>query len=229
MKRLFSCLVLSLVVSLATACDDKSAKTPETGSDKAATKTDEGGADKKAEADKKADDKGAADKKADGEKAADKGTPAEDKPLSKEDGEGGQIIESELYNVKFTVPKAWKVSKGPTGITVTSEDGGIQMLVAGSKSQDVLEAVLRDLKDNVTFKDVNIEKQGTTAINGLIGLRGEGAAKLVEGEKESAIKFVAFLSKVDQKSVTALVFTSPERYTKDLELIEGVLGTLSKK
>ena len=80
------------------------------------------------------------------------------------------------------VPEGWKVSKGPTGITANSPDNGIQFLVAGSKSQDVLEAALRDLKANVTFKDVKIEKQGATVINGL------GRIGYMKGGKDALFK-----------------------------------------
>ena len=105
------------------------------------------------------------------------------------------------------------------------------MIVAGSKSQDLAEAVLDDLKKNLNFKDVKIQKQGTTTINGLIGLRGEGDAVLVhedEGNREENIHFVGFSSKVDEKAITVFLFTSKETYEKEMALVEGVLGTLDK-
>ena len=121
------------------------------------------------------------------EKTAEEVKTAEPPTTALPDGKGGQLIKSEMYKVKFTVPEGWIVEKNPTGISASSPDKGILMVVAGSKSQDLAEAALNDLKKNLKFKDVNIQKQGTTAINGLLGIRGEGDAVLVHESGESVL------------------------------------------
>ncbi len=222
MKRFFLCMSLVACLGLGAGCDKKTeapVSAPE--ADKPAEPAVDAA---KADA-AKAADAAKDDAAKDGEV---KDAPEEPAAPSTPDGQGGQLVQSELYKVKFTVPADWKVSKGPTGVSVNSADDGVQMLVAGSQSQDVLEAVLRDLKTSVSFKDLKIEKQGATVVNGLAGIRGEGDATLVDGEKESPIHFVAFLAKVDELSVSMVIFSSQERYTKDLEIIEGVLNTLDK-
>jgi hypothetical protein len=147
---------------------------------------------------------------------------------AKPDGQGGQVVTSELYKVKLTVPEGWKVDKSPTGVSVVSPDGEVQILLAGSKSQDIAEAALNDLKANLKFKDVSVEKQGAAFINGLGGLRGEGDATLVlEGDKEQQIHFVAFATKLKDQAITVLIFSSKERYNKDITKIEGILNTLN--
>ena len=138
---------------------------------------------------------------------------------------------SELYKVQFTVPEGWTVEKSPTSISATSPDKKVVMIIAGSESQDLVEAALNDLKKNLKFKDLKIEKQGTTTINGLLGLRGEGDAVVVyeeEENREQDVHFVGFSSKVDSKAITALLFTDKETYEKHMAMIEGVLSTLDK-
>lgn len=157
------------------------------------------------------------------------GAPAVPDAVGKPDGKGGQVVTSELYGVQFTIPQDWKIEKSPTGISVSSPDNSVLMVIAGSKSQDLAEAALNDLKANLKFKDVSLDKQGTTVLNGLVGLRGEGdATMLEEGGKDQQIHFVGFATKVGEKAITFLIFTSKERYEKDATLIEGILNTLGK-
>lgn len=145
------------------------------------------------------------------------------------DGNGGLLVKSEAYKVKFTVPEGWQVDKSPTSISASSPDQKILMVVAGSKSQDLAEAALNDLKKNLKFKDVNLDKQGTTTFNGLIGLRGEGDATLVnEDGTEERMHFVGFTTKIDEQAITVAIFSAKETYDEKITLIEGVLGTLDK-
>ncbi len=234
MKRLLLILGLSLAVAGVSACDggggakgsDK-AKAP-AGSEKKAEGGDkkaEGGDKKAPAAEKKAE---GGDKKAEGGEKKAEGDKGGEQPLAKADGKGGLVVQSELYKIKFTVPEGWKVNKGPTGITTVSPDDKLVVLIAGSKSQDVLEASLRDLKANVSFKDVKVEKQGATVVNGLAGIRGEGDVTIIDGDKELPVHFLAFLAKVDDKSVTALIYADKATYDGNVEKIEGILDTIEK-
>ncbi len=222
MKK-YSAVIIAIfwIAFVATGCEETK-KTPEPATKTPATKNVEkkDGKTPAAKGDAKKPDA-----KAGSAPAAKKNEPAK---VAEADGKGGLVVKSELYKLKFTVPDKWKVDKSPTGISVSSPDGEILMIVAGSKSQDLVEAALNDLKANLKFKDVNIAKQGTTVLNGLVGLRGEGDATLIENEKEQPIHFVAFSSKVNEKAVTVLLFSSKERYTKDQDTIEGILNTVGK-
>lgn len=203
------CLFALLTAGLAVGCDDAKKAPPVLPT----------------VASKKADTKA----KPTGDKAKAGAADAKPKAISEPDGKGGQVVKSELYNVKFTVPKDWKVDKSPTGVSTSSPDSKILMILAGSESQDLAEAALNDLKKNLTFKDVKIDKQGTTTLNGLIGLRGEGSATLINEDKtEEPIHFVAFSSKVDDKAITVLLFAAKAQYDSQMDLVEGILNTMDK-
>ena len=240
MKRALMILSLLLVVAAGTvACDPSDGgkgggatadKADDKGGDKAAEKPADKGGEKAAEKPaEKGGDEGAAKGGDEGAEKGDGEAPAEEK-------DGGLEVKSELYKIKFVVPEGWKVNKGPTGISVVAPDNGLAMLVAGSKSQDVLEAALRDLKSNVSFKDVKIEKQGATVINGLAGIRGEGDVTLIqkegEGEeakeKESPVHFLAFLAKVDDNSLTTVIYAEKSAYDSNVAVVEAILETFDK-
>ncbi len=224
-------LIATVLIGLASVgCNDPKPATPPP-ADKPAEKPADTPASAAAEkpADKPADGaaSGAADKPADGAASA-AADPAggDDKAAAPA---GGQVIENDTYKLKFTLPKDWVVTKSDTAVTAESADKGIFAIVAGSKSQDVAQASLANLKSNLSFKDLNIEKQGTATFGGLVGLRGEGDATLVKEDKsEQNIHFVAFSSKVDEQAVTVVIFSSKERYAKDIDIIEGILETLDK-
>lgn len=227
-------LIATVLVGLASVgCDN--AKKPAPPADKPADKAASAAAGDKAAA--KPDDKAAkpADKPADGaadkpaDKPADGAAAGGDKAAGDEAPAGGQVVKNDTYKVKFTLPKDWKVTTSDTAVTAESADKGVFAILAGSKSQDVAQATLSNLKSNLEFKNLNIEKQGTATFGGLVGLRGEGDATLVKEDKsEQNIHFVAFSSKVDEQAVTMVIFSSKERYTKDIDTIEGILETLDK-
>jgi hypothetical protein len=215
-------LIATVLIGLASVgCDNAQTPAPPAAdkpAEKPADKPASAAADKPADTPPATPANAAAEKPAGGDDKAEADAPA-----------GGQVIKNDTYKLKFTLPKDWVVTKSDTAVTAESADKGIFAIVAGSKSQDVAQASLANLKSNLTFKDLNIEKQGTATFGGLVGLRGEGDATLVKEDKsEQNIHFVAFSSKVDDQAVTVVIFSSKERYTKDIDTIEGILETLDK-
>ena len=207
-NALTSLLVASLLALGAVGCDEPAA--PE------APAADEAPAAEEAAAEEAAAEEAAAE-----EAAADEAAAAEE-------AAGGQWVESDLYDVKFRVPDAWTVTKSDEGVSATDADATTTVLLAGSESQDLVSSTLNDLRADLEFKEVELEKSGLTTINGLAGMKGRGTAVLVKDEMDQEIQFLAYNLKVDKKTVTMLIFSEAEMYEAKKEMIEGIAQTIVK-
>ena len=209
MKKLLTCCI-ALLLFTATGCkkDDKSKSKAD---DKAnAEKTDD--SKKSDETSEKSDE--SAKKKAEDKKAA-------------EDA-GGQWVESELYGLKFRVPEDWSVTQDEEGASATDPEGSTTVLLAGSESDELVNSTLNDLRSDVEFKEVKLQKSGLTTINGIPGMKGSGTAVMEKDDMDQEIQYLAYSLKLDDKTATLMIFSEATMYEAKKELIKGIAQTVVK-
>ena len=198
---LTSLLIVSLVLLAGVGCDSK--------------KTDA----KKSEAeaaDQKKEEK--ADSKKEQEKQAAQKQPEAD--------QAGQWVESELYGLKFRVPEAWEVVTDEEGASATDPEGTTTVLLAGSESQQLVQSTLNDLRSDLNFKEVKLEKSGLTTINGIPAVKGSGTAVMTKDDMDQEIQFLGYQLKLGDKTATMLIFSQAEMYEAKKEMIQGIAKTL---
>ncbi len=167
-------------------------------------------------ADKKADEKKADEKKADAKKADE----------AKQD-EAGQWVESTTYGLKFRVPKDWKVVKDEQGVSATDPDGTTTVLLAGSKSQELAKSMLNDLRADLKFKDIKLEKTGPSTINGMPVFRGTGTGVLKKKDMDQEIQFLGYtIKRPNDQTATLFIFSEAEMYEAKKDEINGIAQTL---
>lgn len=182
--------------------------------------------------------------------ACDKGTPEESAapgqeaaaPERNDDGEviaeesddelaleGGQWVESPLYKVKFRVPEDWKIASAEDAVSATDSDDSTTVLLAGSESDATLVQAMSSLRDDIQFKDVKLESNDLTTINGFAATRGRGSAVLVqEGEIDEEIQFLGYALRVGDKNVTLMIFSEATMYEAKRDIIDGIAHTLTR-
>lgn len=144
--------------------------------------------------------------------------------------EGGQWVESELYDVKFRVPEDWVVRKSEDAISATDSDDSTTVILAGSESESTLQQAMTQLRDDIQFKDVNFESNDLTTISGFAATRGRGSAVLVrEGEIDEEIQFLGFAIRVGSNNVTMLIFSEATMYEAKRDVIDGIAHTLVRR
>lgn len=204
-KALTSLLVMSLIALAAVGCESKQQTEEEK---PAAEETEE-----KAEA---------ADEAAEQEAAA-----KEEEEAAAEEEQAGQWVESETYGLKFRVPEDWKVVKDDQGVSATDPEGSTTVLLAGSKSQELAKSMLNDMRADLQFKEIEVEKTGPTTINGMPVFRGTGTGVLEKEDMDQEIQFLGYTVKRDNdQTATLFIFSEAEMYEAKKDLIEGLAKTL---
>lgn len=140
----------------------------------------------------------------------------------------GQWVVSESYAVKFRVPDDWKVKKGESSLSATSPDDTITVLLVGTEGEGVLSAALDSIKKEVQFKDMKLEKDAQTVVNGMPGHTAAGSAVLVQEAGDQEIQFLMNAVQAGDKGVALMVFAEAEMYEARKEEVEGLLKTLQK-
>ena len=203
MKKTWTLLtILCCALALSMGCDDK-----EKAADQAEQAAPEG-----------TDQAGSA------EQTADEGDEA-----AEQEGEEieGQWVESSTYNLKFRVPEDWNVVLDEQGASATDSDGTTTVLLVGTKSQGLTTAMLNEMRADLKFKDLEIEKTGPTIINGMSVFRGEGSAVAENPEMDQEIQFLGYtIKRSGDQMATLFIFSQAEMYEAKKELIQGIAQTL---
>jgi hypothetical protein len=204
-KLLTTLLVLSLVLLAGFGCDSKTE-----GGDQAAQNE-------------------AADKAAEGEQAdkSDEAAEQEEAEPEAEEEQAGQWAESDSYGLKFRVPEDWNVVQDEQGVSATDPEGTTTVLLAGSKSQELAKSMLNDLRAEVEFEDISVEKMGPDTINGMPVFRGTGTGVLANEEGGQEIQFLGYTIKREgDQTATLFIFSEAEMYEAKKDIIEGIANTL---
>lgn len=144
--------------------------------------------------------------------------------------EGGQWVESELYDVKFRVPEDWVIRESDDALSATDSDDSTTVILAGSESETTLQQAMTQLRDDIQFKDVHFESNDLTTISGFAATRGRGSAVLVrEGEIDEEIQFLGYAIRVGSKNVTMLIFSEATMYEAKRDIIDGIAHTLVRR
>lgn len=146
-----------------------------------------------------------------------------------EDELEGQWVESGTYNLKFRVPEDWEVVTDEEGVSATDSDGTTTVLLVGTQSQGLTTAMLNQMRPDLKFKDLEIEKTGPTIINGMSVFRGEGSAAIEDPEEEmdQEIQFLGYtIKRTGDQMATLFIFSQAEMYEAKKELIQGIAQTL---
>lgn len=206
MKKVWtSLLVLSLVLLAGAGCESK---------------TDDGKEEAKTEA------PAAADEAPKGEKAEEVGE-AEKGEAAAEAEEAGQWVESDTYGLKFRVPEDWKVVEDDQGVSATDPEGSTTVLLAGSKSQELAKSMLNDMRADLQFKDIKVEKTGPSTINGMPVFKGTGTGVLEKEDMDQEIQFLGYTIKREgDQTATLFIFSEAEMYEAKKDMIDGVAKTL---
>ena len=142
--------------------------------------------------------------------------------------EGGHWVTSEAYAVKFRVPDDWKINRGDASISATSPDDTITVLLVGTEGDGVLSTALESIKKEVQFKDLKLEKDAQTVVNGMPGHTAAGSAVLVQESGDQEIQFLLNAVQADDKGVALMVFAEAEMYEARKEEVEGITKTLQR-
>jgi hypothetical protein len=204
-KVLTSLLVLSLVLLAGVGCESKT----DGGEEKAETET-----------------AAKADEAKEGEEAekADEGAQEEE---AAEEEQAGQWVESDTYGLKFRVPEDWKVVKDDEGVSATDPEGSTTVLLAGSKSQELAKSMLNDMRADLQFKDIKVEKTGPSTINGMPVFKGTGTGVLEKEDMDQEIQFLGYTIKREgDQTATLFIFSEAEMYEAKKDIIHGVANTL---
>ncbi|RAL23923.1 hypothetical protein DL240_07180 [Lujinxingia litoralis] len=140
----------------------------------------------------------------------------------------GQWVRSDLYSVRFRVPTDWDIRRTEEAVSATAPDGSTTVLLAGSESDNTIQAALNDLKTEVEFKDINFDNSGLTTINGLPGTRGTGSAVIVEDDGDREIQFLGYAVRVGTQNVTMMIFSDAAMYEAQKDMIDGIAQTLTR-
>ncbi|MBN1946557.1 MAG: hypothetical protein JW797_12860 [Bradymonadales bacterium] len=136
-------------------------------------------------------------------------------------------FESEPFNIRFQWPASWQVTSGPTddSITIQGPDG-LQMIVAGTQSFQLVDTNLEQINDRLSFENVNIipDRTETRPINGMPGYRVEGDA-LLRGENVP-IYFVSQAISIPGAPVVATIFIPGESYFLHSDEMKAVLDSI---
>ncbi len=153
--------------------------------------------------------------------------PAEEEPAEEEAEEGGQWVEAEAYELKFRVPDDWKVVKDDEGVSATDPDGTTTVFLAGSESEQLARSMFNDLRSDLKFDEVEIEKTGPTTINGIPAFEGQGTAVLEKEEMDQEIQFLGYtIQQEGGGAATLFIFSEAEMYEAKKEQIHGIAQTL---
>ncbi len=207
-KVLTSLLVLSLVLLAGVGCESKK----------------DGGEAAEGEASAEAEQAEEADKAKEAEEgAAEEG----DEEAAAEEEQAGQWVESNTYGLKFRVPEDWKVVKDDQGVSATDAEGSTTVLLAGSKSQELAKSMLNDMRADLQFKDIKVEKTGPSTINGMPVFKGTGTGVLEKEDMDQEIQFLGYTIKREgDQTATLFIFSEAEMYEAKKDIIEGVANTL---
>lgn len=143
--------------------------------------------------------------------------------------EGAQWVSSDAYGVRFRVADDWEVAQQNDAISVTSPDGTITVLLVGTESEGLLSAALEAVKQEVEFKDVKLEKDSQTTVNGLPGYTAEGSAVMVKEAGDQEIQFLMNSVRAGEHGVALMVFAEAEMYEARKEELQGLLKTLQRQ
>lgn len=203
MKKALTILIaLAIALAAGTGCKPKKKDGEEQAKSEATEKTEAKEADEKAEADKEA---------------------AKEEPAD----EAGQWVESSTYKLKFRVPDDWKVVKDEQGVSATDPDGAITVLLAGSKSQELAKSMLNDLRADLKFKDIKLEKTGPSTINGMPVFKGSGTGVLEKKDMDQEIQFLGYtIRREGDQTATLFIFAEAEMYEAKKDQIQGIANTL---
>ncbi len=143
--------------------------------------------------------------------------------------EGGQWVESELYDVKIRVPEDWEIARAEDAVSATDSDGSTTVILAGSESDQTLQNAVTQIRSDLEFKEVNFESNEITTINGFAATRGRGSAVLVqEGEIDEEIQFLGYALRVGAKNVTLMIFSEATMYEAKRDIIDGIAHTIPR-
>ncbi len=142
--------------------------------------------------------------------------------------EAGQWVGNETYAVKFRVPSDWKVKAGTSSMSATSPDDTITVLLVGTEGEGVLSTALESIKKEVQFKDLKLERDSQTVVNGMPGHAAAGSAVLVQEEGDQEIQFLMNAVQAGDKGVALMVFAEAEMYEARKEEVEGITKTLQR-
>jgi hypothetical protein len=205
---LTSLLLLSFVAVAGFGCDSK---------------TDGGEEAAKSEASADAESAKQAEQEANAEEAAQK----EQADSGAEPEQAGQWAVSESYGLKFRVPEDWNVVADEQGVSATDPEGSTTVLLAGSKSQELAKSMLNELRAEVTFKDISVEKMGPSTINGMPVFRGTGTGVLDNDEGGQEIQFLGYTIKREgDQTATLFIFSEATMYEAKKDIIQGIAKTL---
>ncbi len=157
--------------------------------------------------------------------------PKEEEPAEKAEAPeeaGGQWVASDSYGVRFRVPDEWAVNRDGDSLSVTSPDQTITVLLVGTESEGLISAALDSVKEEVSFKDVKLEKDNQTVVNGLPGYAAQGSAVLEKEEGDQEIQFLMNSVQAGDKGVALMIFAEAEMYEARKEEVDGIAKTLQK-
>ncbi|AWV91071.1 hypothetical protein [Bradymonas sediminis] len=203
MKKIFSNLIaLSCALVLISGCDSKK-ETAEPATEAAAEK----GA-------VEATDDSKAEEKAEGEGEA-------------EEAEAGQWIEVPTYELKLRVPEDWVVKQDDQGVSASSPDDTTMLLLVGSKSEGLTSTMLNELRPDLKFKELEVEKVAPAIINGMAVSHGQGTAVLVKSDMDQEIQFLGYsIKRTGDQVATLFIFSQAEMYEAKKDEIQGIAQTL---
>jgi len=160
------------------------------------------------------------------EESAENAAP-EGEEAAEEEVEAGQWVEVPTYELKLRVPEDWEIKSDEQGASASSPDGTTTLLLAGSESEGLTTAILNQLRPDLKFKELEVQKIAPAIINGMAVSNGEGIAVLVKEDMDQEIQFLGYsIKRSGGKIATLFIFAEAEMYEAKKDEIRGIAQTL---
>lgn len=151
----------------------------------------------------------------------------QEEAAAEEEVEAGQWVEVPTYELKLRVPEDWEIKSDEEGASASSPDGTTTLLLAGSESEGLTTAILNQLRPDLKFKELEVEKIAPAIINGMAVSNGEGIAVLVKEDMDQEIQFLGYsIKRSGGKIATLFIFAEAEMYEAKKDEIRGIAQTL---
>lgn len=144
--------------------------------------------------------------------------------------EGAQWLEAQDYGIKVQVPDTWELAKAEEVVSANSDDDSTTVVIGGSDADETLQAAIDNLKDELSFTDVDIETSDPTTLGGYPAHEGIGSAVLVrEDDIDEEIQFLGYaINTGNDENVVLMIFSEATMYEAKRDTIDGIAQTVSR-
>lgn len=143
--------------------------------------------------------------------------------------EGTQWLKADTYSVKVQVPEDWEITEHEDIVTADDTYASTTVVIGGSGADDTLQDAIDELKDELHFRDLEVESADPTTLGGLPAQEGIGTAVLIEEDLDTEIQLIGYaLNLGDDNNVLLVIFSEATMYEAKRDIIDGIAQTITR-